>query len=73
MFSGVWEENRLIDTIAAVKATQAGGKVLRQEGIMNYYDVAKKVQDQKDINLLKEIKKDKKFWADPMCYPVFTV
>jgi len=20
----------------------------------------------------KEIKKDKKFWADPMCYPVFT-
>jgi hypothetical protein len=19
----------------------------------------------------KEIKKDKKFWADPMCYPVF--
>ena len=21
----------------------------------------------------KGIKKDKKFWADPMCYPVFTV
>jgi len=20
----------------------------------------------------KEIKKDKKYWADPMCYPVFT-
>ena len=20
----------------------------------------------------KEIKKDKKLWADPMCYPVFT-
>ena len=20
----------------------------------------------------KEIRKDKKFWADPMCYPVFT-
>ena len=21
---------------------------------------------------MKEIKKDKQFWADPMCYPVFT-
>jgi hypothetical protein len=20
----------------------------------------------------KDIRKDKKFWADPMCYPVFT-
>jgi len=20
---------------------------------------------------MKDIKKDKKFWADPMCYPVF--
>ena len=39
---------------------------------MNYYEVAKKVQEQKDTNYLKEIKKDKKFWADPMCYPVLT-
>ena len=39
---------------------------------MNYYEVAKKVQEQKDTNYLKAIKKDKKFWADPMCYPVFT-
>ena len=38
---------------------------------MNYYEAAKKVQEQKDINFLKEMKKDKKFWADPMCYPVF--
>jgi len=72
VFSGVWEENRLIHTIAAVKATQTGSKKMRQEVVMNYYEVAKKVQDQKDINFLKEIKKDKKFWADPMCYPVFT-
>ena len=72
MFPGVWEEKRLIDTIAAVKATQAGSKRLRQEVAMNYYEAARKVQEQRDVNFLKEIKKDKKFWADPMCYPVFT-
>ena len=38
---------------------------------MNYYKVAKKVQEQKDMDYLRAIKKDKKFWADPMCYPVF--
>jgi hypothetical protein len=72
VLSGVWEENRLIQPTAAVRATQAGSKKTRREVVMNYYEVAKKVQEQKDTNYLKAIKKDKKFWADPMCYPVLT-
>ena len=62
----------MIQPVAAVKATQAGSQKTRREVVMNYYEAAKKVQEQKDIHFLKEIKKDKKFWADPMCYPVFT-
>ncbi len=37
---------------------------------MNYYDVTRKVQEQKDADFLKAMKKNKQFWADPMCYPV---
>ncbi len=39
-------------------------------GVMNYYDVTQKVQEQKDADFLKAMKKNKQFWSDPMCYPV---
>ena len=71
MFPGIREKNGLIETIAAAATTQRGSPYWIREGAMNYYEAAKKVQEQKDINFLKEMKKDKKFWADPMCYPVF--
>jgi len=70
VLSGVREKNRLIHTGATAKAARAGGEKAIQEGVMNYYEAAKKVQEQRDMNFLKEIRKDKKFWADPMCYPV---
>jgi hypothetical protein len=49
---------------------QPGGRHSRQGGVMNYYDVNKKVQEQKDDDFLKAMKKNRQFWADPMCYPV---
>ena len=49
---------------------QPGGRRTRQGGIMNYYDVTQKVQEQRDADFLKAMKKNKQFWADPMSYPV---
>jgi len=49
---------------------QTGGRHMRQEGVMNYYDVTRKVQEQKDADFLKAMKNNKQFWADPMSYPV---
>ena len=48
----------------------AGGSRTRQGGAMNYYDVTQKVQEQRDADFLKAMKKNKHFWADPMSYPV---
>ncbi len=46
------------------------GRRTRQGGVMNYYDVTQKVQEQRDADFLKAMKKNKQFWADPMSYPV---
>jgi hypothetical protein len=66
---GVREKSGLIATTAAVKAMQPGGRHT-EEGVMNYYDVTQKVQEQREADFLKAMKKNKQFWADPMCYPV---
>lgn len=70
MLSGIREKSRLIAANASVTAMQTGGRHMRQEGVMNYYDVTRKVQEQKDADFLKAMKNNKQFWADPMSYPV---
>lgn len=69
MLSGIREKSRLIATNTAVTDMRNGGRHT-EGGVMNYYDVTRKVQEQKDADFLKAMKKNKQFWADPMCYPV---
>lgn len=69
MLPGIREKSGLIATNAVVTAMRAGGGH-SEGGVMNYYDVTQKVQEQKDADFLKAMKKNKQFWPDPMCYPV---
>lgn len=70
MLPGIREKSGLTATTAAVKAMRPYGRRTRQGGVMNYYDVTQKVQEQRDADFLKAMKKNKQFWADPMSYPV---
>jgi hypothetical protein len=69
VLSGIREKSGLTAANAAATAMQPGGRHT-EGGVMNYYDVTKKVQEQKDADFLKAMKKNKQFWADPMSYPV---